>query len=85
PQNRERIYIVGFDKQQIKNAENFSFPEPLPIETSLGSILESNVNDKYTISDRLWYGHQRRKREHKAKGNGFGYSIFNETSPYTNT
>ena len=25
------------------------------------------------------------EKEHKAKGNGFGYSIFNETSPYTNT
>ena len=46
---------------------NFSFPEPLPIETSLGSILESNVNDKYTISDRLWYGHQRRKENIKLK------------------
>ena len=37
------------------------------------------------ISDKLWEGHQRRKKEHKAKGNGFGYSLFNADSPYTNT
>jgi DNA (cytosine-5)-methyltransferase 1 len=27
----------------------------------------------------------RRKQEHIEKGNGFGYSIFNENSPYTST
>ena len=29
--------------------------------------------------------HQRRKKEHIEKGNGFGYSLFNEESPYTST
>lgn len=29
--------------------------------------------------------HQRRKIEHKLNGNGFGYSLFNSESPYTNT
>ena len=48
-------------------------------------ILEENVDDKYTISDSLWAGHQRRKQEHKEKGNGFGYSLFNADSVYTNT
>lgn len=85
PQNRERIYIVGFDKQQIKNYQDFTFPTPPKIETRLGDILEQNVSDKYTISDKLWEGHQRRKKEHKKNGNGFGYSLFNEDSPYTNT
>ena len=27
----------------------------------------------------------RSKEEHKAKGNGFGYCLFNENSPYTST
>ncbi|TXI98943.1 MAG: DNA cytosine methyltransferase [Neisseriales bacterium] len=80
PQNRERIYIVGF-----KDFVDFSFPEPLKTETKLGSILESNVDPKYTISDRLWDGHQRRKETHKKKGNGFGYSLFNHESVYTST
>ena len=85
PQNRERIYIVGFDKQEIKNYQDFTFPTPPMTETCLGDILEKNTSDKYTISDKLWEGHQRRKKEHKKNGNGFGYSLFNEDSPYTNT
>lgn len=85
PQNRERIYIVGFDKGVIKNGEQFSFPEPIDIDVKVGDILEKEVDEKYTISDKLWAGHQRRKAEHKVKGNGFGYTLFDENSPYTNT
>ena len=85
PQNRERIYIVGFDKKQVKNYKHFNFPIPPMSETRLGDILQNNVSDKYTISDKLWTGHQRRKIEHKLNGNGFGYSLFNSDSPYTNT
>lgn len=87
PQNRERIYIVGFDKHVFDLPDNyeFSFPIPSHKKTCLGNILEKDVNEKYTISDALWEGHQRRKREHKEKGNGFGYSLFNEQSEYTNT
>ena len=85
PQNRERIYIVGFDKRLYGNDVSFDFPDPPMAATRLGDILEANVDERYTISDRLWLGHQRRKAEHKAKGNGFGYTLFNEDSPYANT
>lgn len=85
PQNRERIYIVGFDKKQVKDYNSFLFPDTLNKKTSVADILEKDVNDKYTISDKLWEGHKRRKREHKLKGNGFGYSLFNKESEYTNT
>jgi DNA (cytosine-5)-methyltransferase 1 len=85
PQNRERIYIVGFDKSQVSNYDTFQYPLPPKPKTRVGDILEKNVDDKYTISDKLWEGHKRRKAEHKAKGNGFGYSLFNADSPYTNT
>jgi DNA (cytosine-5)-methyltransferase 1 len=81
PQNRERIYIVGL----LDHSLEFQFPTPLEKNTKLGDIFENIVVDKYTISDRLWAGHQRRKIEHKLKGNGFGYSIFNAESPYTST
>lgn len=83
PQNRERIYIVGFRKDI--NETDFKYPAPLNIQTRLGDILEPNVNEKYTISDKLWQGHQRRKTKHKAAGKGFGYTLFNADSPYTNT
>lgn len=85
PQNRERIYIVGFNKNQVKNYTQFVFPEPTYEATSVGQILEEEVDEKYTISDRLWEGHQRRKLEHKQKGNGFGYTLVNKHSQYTNT
>ena len=85
PQNRERIYIVGFDTKQVENYTDFHMPEPIKEKTCLGDILEDKVDDKYTLSDRLWKGHQRRKAEHKQKGNGFGYSLFNEKSEYCST
>lgn len=85
PQNRERIYIVGFDKDQVSNWEDFKYPEPPKTETSVGSILDDNVDSKYTLSDLLWSGHQRRKMDNAAAGKGFGYSLFTKNSKYTNT
>ncbi len=81
PQNRERIYIIGFLNHDI----DFKFPEKTEQKVKVGDILDDEVDEKYTISDKLWAGHQRRKLEHKAKGNGFGYSIFNHNSEYTST
>ncbi len=80
PQNRVRIYIIAF-----KDKVDFEFPKEPNTPTKLGDILEKNVDPKYTISDKLWAGHQRRRKEHKEKGNGFGYSLFNEKSEYTST
>ena len=90
PQGRERIYIVGFDQRacgEVNIEAMFDKLEAMRSETRLGDVLIPNteVNPKYTISDRLLAGHERRKREHKAKGNGFGYSLFNADSPYCNT
>lgn len=80
PQNRERIYIIGF-----LEPVDFEFPEPLMIKTKLGDILDKEVEAKYTISDRLWASHQERKKRNKEKGWGFGYSLFDEQSEYTST
>ena len=90
PQNRERVYIVGFSKDHFGDVDFddfFTWPEPSLEATRLGNILESSIptQEKYTISEKLWTGHQRRKREHKEKGNGFGYSLFNSDSEYTST
>lgn len=90
PQNRERIFIVGFDLDYFGNQDFeslFSWPEPLSLVTRLGDILEDSnkLDDKYTISQKLWDGHVRRKAEHKEKGNGFGYSLFTSESEYANT
>lgn len=81
PQNRERIYIVG----SKKGSEPFTFPTPTYQKTRLGDILENKVDNKYTLTPRLWEYTQERKKLHQKKGNGFGYSLFNHNSPYTST
>lgn len=99
PQNRERLFIVAWRKSS--NVANFRFPIGLysdksPVfegeessktllTTKVGDILLDEVNSKYTLSERLYAGHLRRKEEHKKKGNGFGFSLFNSESPYTST
>ena len=94
PQNRERIFIVGFNKDYYKEDTNyeklFEWPKPKKIKTRVGNILEnltslSIKNDTFTISNKLWAGHKRRKTQHANKGNGFGYTLFNKNSEYTNT
>ncbi|HCC06368.1 TPA: hypothetical protein DEP94_03365 [Candidatus Nomurabacteria bacterium] len=50
PQNRERIYIVGFKDK--KNHEKFEFPTPVKLTTSISDILEKNVHAKYYYNDK---------------------------------
>lgn len=87
PQNRERIIIVGFNKDYLpKNFKEFEYPVgQIDDKVCLGDILEEEVGERFTISDKLWEGHQARKKKHKKKGNGFGFSLFNEDSKYTST
>lgn len=80
PQNRERVFIVGFWKNT-----NFYFPKAPKTETRLGSILQKRVKDKYTISDKLWTSAIKRKERAISKGNGFSYKLFNRDSIYTST
>ena len=83
PQNRPRIYIVLWREDVA--IESFLYPLPQKKKISVGSILEKSVSDTYTISDRLWAGHQKRRIENERKGNGFGYCLFNSDSSYTST
>jgi DNA (cytosine-5)-methyltransferase 1 len=82
PQNRERIFIVAFSEPL-----HFEFPKESrhSIYKKVGDVLEKSVDEYYTISDRMWAGHQRRLEEHKRKGNGFGYSLFKNDDLYVNT
>lgn len=87
PQNRERTYIVGFDKRyyEISQDYDFLFPSPTFEKTRLGDILESNVDDRYTLTDAIWEGFKKRKQNNINRGAGFGYCLFNEESPYVST
>lgn len=76
PQHRERILIVGFDRRRYGSDIEFEFDitpkEPKPL---IKDILEKNVDEKYTLSDKLWNYLQDYAAKHKAAGNGFGYGI----------
>lgn len=87
PQNRERIIIVGFNEDFLPPLYNeFDYPIGSVDQTvRVGDILEENVPDKFTISDKLYAGHIERKKMNEKKGNGFGFCVFNESSPYTST
>lgn len=87
PQNRERTYIVGFDKLYFSlDADySFQFPEPTYEKTRLGDILEDKVDDRYTLTDAIWEGFKKRKQNNVNRGAGFGYCLFNADSPYVST
>jgi DNA (cytosine-5)-methyltransferase 1 len=90
PQSRERIYIVGFDRSAFPDLDLTNFFKSLEGRekaTRLSDALEPNsaVDEKYTISDRLLAGLEKRMERHRQQGNGFGHSIFTHESPYCNT
>lgn len=77
PQHRERIMIVGFDKDIFDGKETFTFPKQHKAKRSIKEILDPNIDPKYTLSDKLWSYLQDYADKHRAKGNGFGYGLVN--------
>lgn len=75
PQHRERIVIVGFDKDKYNGLEEFEFPEMPNATHAVEDILEPNPESKYTLTDKLWKYLQDYAAKHKAKGNGFGFGL----------
>ena len=73
PQNRERVFIVGF-----KNYRVFRFPKPFPLKLRLKDILQDNPRSKYLIS-KIGFEHLL-KRERFNK-----YSVLKEDSDLTKT
>lgn len=75
PQHRERIMIVGFNRDIYHGEEQFTFPKHEQATRCIKDILESNVEEKYTLSDKLWNYLQAYAEKHRAKGNGFGFGM----------
>lgn len=48
PQNRERVFLVS-----ILNGDSYHFPKPFKLEKRLKDVLESNVDEKYYLSDKM--------------------------------
>jgi len=74
PQQRERIYIVGFRKDQCIN--NFEYPKPLKMKVMFADVKEKKVPPtKYFLSTQYVQTLINHKERHESKGNGFGYAI----------
>ena len=67
PQNRERVFFVGF-----KNEVDFKFPELPELGLKMRDVLFEEVPEKYTLYDKTWNYLQRKAGDYR---NGFGYRI----------
>jgi len=75
PQNRERIFIVGF-REDIANEVAFEYPKALNEEVTFSDIKEEEeVSVKYYLSETYLDTLRKHKERHAQKGNGFGYQI----------
>ncbi len=89
PQNRQRIFIVGFREDVGFDLDALEIPDP-DSGPRMGSIFHSQdgseleeppytlgndaaVNSKYTLSEKLWSFLQGYAEKHRKKGNGFGF------------
>lgn len=46
PQNRERIFLVGFNPEKVKNFEAFKFPEKIPLTRTIHDVINPTVTDE---------------------------------------
>ena len=77
PQNRERIFIVGFQNKKI--AERFSYPKPLKTTKTIADIKEQDtVPVQYYLSQQYLSTLKAHRKRHSDKGNGFGYEIIDD-------
>lgn len=91
PQNRQRIFIVGFRQDTGFRFDDLVLPDKETWPT-MQSVLHSadgseeaeppftegtkaRVNSKYTLSEKLWDYLQRYAKKHREKGNGFGFGL----------
>lgn len=74
PQNRERIFIVGFRKDL--DVTDFEYPKPLREKVTFAQVKEKRVPEtKFFLSTQYLKTLYNHKARHESKGNGFGYDI----------
>ncbi len=77
PQNRERIFIVGF-REDI-NVKEFDYPEPKNSHVSFSQVKENKpVSSRFYLSTTYLQSLRNHKERHKNKGNGFGFEIISD-------
>lgn len=85
PQNRPRVYIMGFSKKKYGKAIKL-LNQQLPdksntiIYKDVLEILDTNVADKYYMAQGYLDTLKRHRERNHSKGNGFGYCVVNQTN-----
>lgn len=92
PQKRERVFLIGFRDSVAFDFRGLVRPAKSPTlgdilhhgdedpedHYTLEKRGKTVVDPRYTLSDHLWDYLQRYAEKHRAKGNGFGCSVFSE-------
>ncbi|AUX93915.1 DNA cytosine methyltransferase [Mixta gaviniae] len=85
PQHRERIVLVGFRRElglkpgfTLRDISRF-WPQR---RRTLAELLEPQVDAKYILTPTLWKYLYNYARKHQARGNGFGYGLFDPASTH---
>lgn len=73
PQNRERVFIVGFLDHEAYY--RFQFAPKIPLEKRLKDVLESEVDEKYYLPDRLIDGFLRKNERYEKEGRAKGHTF----------
>lgn len=57
PQNRERIFIVGFDPDQVSASDSFEFPAPVKLKKTVRDVIfpEKQADDFYYKNTHQYY------------------------------
>ncbi|MDV3786763.1 DNA (cytosine-5-)-methyltransferase [Elizabethkingia anophelis] len=77
PQNRERIFIVGFHKDT--GITEFEYPKKSKKKVSFLQVKEKEtVPTKYYLSTQYLETLYNHKARHESKGNGFGFEIISD-------
>ena len=76
PQNRERIFIIGFRADLNIKEEDFEYPKSTNKKVCIKDILEKDtVSPKYYLSTKYLECLENHKQRNLQRGNGFGYEI----------
>jgi len=85
PQNRPRVYIIGFDRKFFADAvDNLPIKElpktrsSAPIYKDLNDLIEFNAEPEYYMAQGYLDTLKKHRERHEGKGNGFGYIVVNE-------
>ena len=73
PQNRERVFIVGFREKE--DFLNFQQPKQIPLVKKLKDLLEKEVDDKYYLSEKMIKSLLKNVENQKNKGNFYKMDV----------